>query len=356
MVVTMKIDSVPPLVRSEARPRCPVCGSLGSIRYKHLTDRWFGVPGEWSMRACERRECGALYLDPVPCAEDIPLLYRSYYTHSRSGDELGRGLPRLARLAYLARRYGYHTDPAPPRWLGYLLALVPGRREHLDLSVFELKGDWRGPLLDVGCGSGRMLRLMRWLGWDAEGIDLDADAVSVAREAGQRAHVGTLDDESLADRYFAAVTANHVIEHVPDPGAFLRQSLRVTRPGGRLAIITPNARSLGHHFFQSGWRGLEPSRHLQVFTAAGLAQLARAAGYEDVRVKTSARLAAAICRETLRPETAGLATAHQAGVLVRCVGSIFQMLERALLVFTPEVGEELLLTARAPELPRSRSL
>ena len=325
------------------------------MRYDHLTDRWFGVPGEWSMRTCEGRGCGALYLDPAPHAADIPLLYRSYYTHSKPGDELGRGLPRLARLAYLARRYGYQTDPAPPRWLGYLLALVPGRREHLEMSVFELHGDWRGPLLDVGCGSGRMLHLMRGLGWDAEGIDLDAQAVAVAQAAGQRARVGTLEDGNFTERHFAAVTSNHVIEHVLDPAAFLRQSLRVTRPGGRLAIITPNATSVGHRLFRARWRGLEPSRHLQVFTAAGLAQLARAAGYEEVQVRTSARLAAAICRETLRPETAGLATAHQAGVLVRCVASLFQLLERALLRFAPEAGEELLLTARAPLTPPSAS-
>jgi 2-polyprenyl-3-methyl-5-hydroxy-6-metoxy-1,4-benzoquinol methylase len=342
-------------IRRKARPDCPLCGSPGAVRHAVLIDRWFGIAGEWGMRACARGECGAWYLDPVPHPDDIPLLYRRYYTHDHDGvawDALGKGLPRRARLAYLARVYGYRLKPSPPVWLGHLLALVPGRRENLDLSVLELRSEWRGPLLDVGCGVGVMVRLLRDLGWDAEGIDLDPAAVAVAQAGGLRVRVATLADAGLAERGFAAVTSSHVIEHVPEPELFLRQCLRVTRPGGRLALTTPNASSLGHRVFGARWRGLEPPRHLQVFTAASLARLARAAGYEDVRVKRSARLAAVIVRETLRPDVVGLATSHPAGVPVRLVASGFQMLERALLPFAREAGEELLLTARAPGAPR----
>jgi 2-polyprenyl-3-methyl-5-hydroxy-6-metoxy-1,4-benzoquinol methylase len=325
------------------------------MRHEHLADRWFGIAGEWPMRSCDSPGCGTWYLDPVPHADDIPLLYRRYYTHGHdggSGDVLGKGTPRRARLAYLAHAYGYHIDPAPPAWLAWTLALVPGRREHLDLSVLELRSEWRGPLLDVGCGSGVMLRLMRDLGWEAEGIDLDPQAVAVAQHAGLRARVATLDDAGLAVGNYAAVTSSHVLEHVMDPAAFLRRCLQITRPLGRLALTTPNAASLGHRSFGAKWRGLEPPRHFQVFTPVSLARLAREAGYEDVRVKTSARLAAAIVRETVRPSTVGLSTSHQAGVPVRVLASTFQMLERALLPFTPQAGEELLLTARAPGAPR----
>jgi 2-polyprenyl-3-methyl-5-hydroxy-6-metoxy-1,4-benzoquinol methylase len=342
-------------IRREARPNCPLCGSPGRMRHAVLVDRWFGIASEWSMRACARDECGAWYLDPVPHADDIPLLYRRYYTHDHDGaawDALGKGWPRRARLAYLARVYGYRLEPSPPAWLGRLLALVPGRRENLDLSVLELRSEWRGPLLDVGCGVGVMVRLLRDLGWDAEGIDLDPAAVAVARAGGLRARVGTLADAGLAERDFAAVTSSHVIEHVPDPELFLRQCLRVTRAGGRLALTTPNAASLGHRVFGPRWRGLEPPRHLQIFTAASLARLARKAGYEDVHVKSSARLAAVIVRETLRPDVVGLATSRPAGVPVRLVASGFQVFERALLPFAREAGEELLLTARAPGVSR----
>jgi hypothetical protein len=68
----------------------------------------------------------------------------------------------------------------------------------------------------------------------------------------------------------------------------------------------------------------------------------------DVRVESSARLSAAICRESLRPEVVRLADSHPAGLPLRLVASGFQILERAWLAFDPEAGEELVLTARAP--------
>jgi SAM-dependent methyltransferase len=303
------------------------------------------------MRSCATPDCGAWYLDPVPDEADLPLLYRRYYTHDNvrgTGDVLGAGFPRRARLAHLARAFGYTQTPASSYWPAHLLALVPGRREHLEMTLLELRAEWRGPLLDVGCGTGETLRLMRDLGWEAEGIDLDPRAVDVARAAGLNAQIGTLETISLAERHFAAVTSNHVLEHVPDPGRFLRRSLQLTRPGGRLALITPNAASLGHRLFAGRWRGLEPPRHLQLFTRASLERATREAGWEEVRVKSSARLAAVIVRETMRPETAGLATSHQAGAVVRLAAGAFQVVERALLPMDREAGEELFLMARAP--------
>ncbi len=341
-------------IRRVARPNCPACGSPGETRHERLRDRWFGIAGEWSMRECEAVDCGAWYLDPVPHEDDIPMLYRRYYTHGESGgkgDVLGSGLPRLARLAHLSRRLGYRLNPSPPAWLGHLLMIVPGRREHLEMTVLGLRANWRGPLLDVGCGSGEMLRLMKELGWEADGIDLDPQAVAMARAAGLNARVGTLDDPKLVERHYAAVTSSHVIEHVQAPGSFLRRCLRVTRPGGRLALVTPNVASIGHRLLGERWRGLEPPRHFQIFTKRSLLRLARDAGYEDVRVTTSARLAAVVVRETLRPDTAGLATSHQAGTLVRLAASAFQVFERSLLLLDHEAGEELLLTARAPGAP-----
>lgn len=338
-------------IRRVARDRCPACGSEGEWRHERLHDRWFGIPGEWSLRECRSRECGAWYLDPVPHAEDVARLYQRYYTHGAdggAGDVLGRGTARRARLAYLAARYGYARAHDTPAWLAAAMALVPGRREHLDLSVLGLRAEWRGALLDVGCGSGVMLRLMRDLGWDAQGIDLDERAVTVALAAGLPARVGTLTSLDLPARHFAAVTSSHVLEHVADPLGFLRDCLRLTRPGGRLALTTPNAGSLGSRVFGSGWRGLEPPRHFQVLTVRSLTRLAREAGYEDVRVATSARLAAVIVRETLRPSIVGLSTSHQAGVPLRALASTFQVLERLCIPFWREAGEELLLTARAP--------
>lgn len=56
---------------------------------------------------------------------------------------------------------------------------------------------------------------MRRLGWDASGVELDSEAVSVAREKfGLEVFHGYLEEAKFPDGSFDAITVNHVIEHV----------------------------------------------------------------------------------------------------------------------------------------------
>jgi hypothetical protein len=61
------------------------------------------------------------------------------------------------------------------------------------------------------------------------------------------------------------------------------------RPGGRFIAATPNAESLAHRKFGHAWRGLEPPRHLHVFTPASILSLARSAGFMISRTELSIR-------------------------------------------------------------------
>jgi hypothetical protein len=52
------------------------------VLYRGLQDRLVGAPGEWNLKACDNAECGPLWLDPRPAAEDLGRLYENYYTHA----------------------------------------------------------------------------------------------------------------------------------------------------------------------------------------------------------------------------------------------------------------------------------
>jgi predicted SAM-dependent methyltransferase len=73
---------------------------------------------------------------------------------------------------------------------------------------------------------------------------------------------------------------NHVIEHFHDPIDALRISHRLLKPGGILWIATPNLASLGHAVFRRDWIGLDPPRHLVLFTRSALARALAATGFE----------------------------------------------------------------------------
>jgi SAM-dependent methyltransferase len=96
---------------------------------------------------------------------------------------------------------------------------------------------------------------------------------------------GSLEEQDFAEGSFDAVTLNHVSEHVPDPLRTIAECARILKPAGELVMFTPNGSSLGHWMFKRNWRGLEPPRHVQIFTIQSLVQILRRAAFQKVTVR-----------------------------------------------------------------------
>jgi len=277
----------------EAVPACPVCGVVeGVVLWDGLTDRMFGAaPGTWRLVRCAG--CSSAYLDPRPTPGSIGRAYAVYYTHGDAEDvappvalhEVRRGLAN----DHLRARWGY--DAAPATFGGrHLARLLRLRGATVDREIRHLPARPGGRLLDVGAGTGAAVASLRALGWDAEGLDPDPDAVEVARRAGIKMTHGTLADLDQA-KAFDAITLSHVIEHLHDPAADLVRIHRVLKPGGLLWIATPNLESLGHRRFGRDWAGLDPPRHLVLFSTESLAALLRRTGFEPEPTPTPAPMA-----------------------------------------------------------------
>lgn len=280
-----KMDAGSP-IRTRSQAECRVCGGRGKIAYTDLRDRLFGAPGEWTLRRCQDPACGLLWLDPMPVEEDLPRLYESYYTHSAPAlPPSAHGLRAAVKHAFWNASYG------PPARRSALLPIIlrvaPTFRARLALQVFELQATESGRLLEVGCGSGTALERMGRLGWKCKGIDFDEKAVALARSRGLDVCLGGLEAQSYPGGTFDAVVMNHVIEHVPDPRALISECHRILKPGGQFACITPNAGSWCHSIFGRDWRGLEPPRHLHVFTPSSLRTLMQELAWKDIEVKSS---------------------------------------------------------------------
>jgi SAM-dependent methyltransferase len=96
-----------------------------------------------------------------------------------------------------------------------------------------------GPLLDVGCWDGQFITNL--VEPPVFGIDLSPTALHAAQARGVTG-VRAQAEQGLpfANGAFGTVVAAEIIEHVFDTQAFVRELARVTRPGGWLAITTPN--------------------------------------------------------------------------------------------------------------------
>jgi 2-polyprenyl-3-methyl-5-hydroxy-6-metoxy-1,4-benzoquinol methylase len=271
-------------METERQQCCPLCGEgTPSSRFEGLRDGLWDVPGEWSMRECAT--CGAFWLDPRPTEADIGKAYAGYYTHG------GGGLARKVALAtarLVARQR--HERGVVGQAVRWLTAMAPGVATQMDLASRYLEPQQGATLLDVGCGDGASLDWLRDLGWNASGVEIDPAGVAAARAARRPVTAGTAAD--LEDETFDVVTASHVIEHVHDPKAFLAHCRRIVRPGGKVVMVTPNARSPMLAMHGEHWVQLDAPRHLVLFNADNLRNLAGSVGFSQIEIHRTARAVA----------------------------------------------------------------
>jgi SAM-dependent methyltransferase len=140
------------------------------------------------------------------------------------------------------------------------------------------------PVLDIGCGRGELLGLLREAGVAARGIDADADMVAYARGDGLEVEQADLVTylEAAADRSLGAIFMGQVVEHLPAPT--LVQALRLAaaklRPGGVLIAETINPLSpiaLRNYFADL--------THAQPLVPETLELLARQSGFMETEIR-----------------------------------------------------------------------
>ena len=171
--------------------------------------------------------CGLVYVHPRLPEEDLPGLYGEYHARD-GGNEAGwnRLMGEVFREA-AAQLDALRNGSGPPR------------------------------LLDVGCGYGGFVSLMRDRGWDAEGVDPSPMTVAAASAKGIPVRLGTLDEFSRSGPAYRAITMFYVLEHLFDPMSALRKVFALLEPGGVLLVrvpdTTPIVRLLSPFGSARGW-------------------------------------------------------------------------------------------------------
>jgi SAM-dependent methyltransferase len=142
-----------------------------------------------------------------------------------------------------------------------------------------------GRALDVGCGTGDFLAMLRDTGWDVTGTEWSAGAAAQASARhGLNVLVGELDSLSLPSARYDVVMMWHVLEHLPDPVGVLKECARILAPSGFLVVATPNAESLALRVFRRYWYHLDAPRHVSLWSPRVLQRATEPLGYRTVRV------------------------------------------------------------------------
>jgi 2-polyprenyl-3-methyl-5-hydroxy-6-metoxy-1,4-benzoquinol methylase len=275
----------------ETLSACPVCNSGdATVLHAGLEDRLFAVPGTWTLWQCH--SCDVEFLNPRLTEDTIGQAYQTYHTHSAPKRTLRVRLREFVMSTYAKRHLG--AGPGLPwNWSDWVVRWrFPALTQRLSESYRFLPRYRAGAvLLDIGCGNGDFLLQAKPLGWRVVGLEIDPRARAIATARGLNVVEGSLPHTGLPGESFDVVMLNHVIEHVHDPRAVMRELFRLVRPGGKVYLTTPNRRSYGANLFGPSWRGLEPPRHLVLFTPDALVKLVTDGGFVKPEIRVEPEVA-----------------------------------------------------------------
>ncbi|MFA4994366.1 MAG: class I SAM-dependent methyltransferase [Bdellovibrionales bacterium] len=185
-------------------------------------------------------QCGTVTISPFPTHEDLIKFYQDYKDkadyRAKQDKKIRRSLRRIKRM----------------------IRLTSGNR-----------------FLDVGCNYGFAVMAALRLGLDARGIDIDGAAI----ENNKKVIGGYLFSATSVEEYAAQghkvdmLYTSEVIEHVPNPDAFVKSLSTLLAPGGILYLTTPDAGHFAVPRRLETWKEIMPPEHITYFTRRGLTHL-----------------------------------------------------------------------------------
>lgn len=193
---------------------CQICGSKCLVGFAIDT---FRVGPHISRVKCEN--CGVVFANPMADSSELELYYQSYYQKENykaiSFKEIVLG--ELSKIEKL------HSAEVKQK-VRYLRSLENGIK-----------------FLDVGCGLGMGLAYAQQFGCELYATEYDSESLEFVKSRfSVKTHQGSLLNAKFPDNFFDFIHISHVIEHVLDPRAHIKEMKRILKPGGFIAIGTPD--------------------------------------------------------------------------------------------------------------------
>ena len=204
-------------------------------------------------------ECGLVFLHPVPTPEQLP----------GEGDWWS---PKREKIRHGRRFKNIHIKA------GRAIFKSPRHR----LLKYTQKIAPSGRLLEVGCGSGKLLALASQF-YDCVGVERSPVAAAKARSLGIPVIESSFEDARIEPQAFDVVIMNSSIEHVDSPMMMLKKANRKLRHGGVIAVRTPKFGGPTYRLRGATWRGFRHGYHTFLFSGETLARYLQRSGFEVCR-------------------------------------------------------------------------
>ena len=165
----------------------------------------------------------------------------------------------------------------------------------------------RGRLLDIGCSCGYFMEVAATSGFEVEGLEFSGAAIAAA-DASIRPNILCCSVDGFeSSRTYDLVTAFDLIEHVPQPKAFLSKVRHLLAPGGWLVMTTPDAEHPLRYVMGSSWPMLQPMQHLTIFSRQAMRLVLEETGFSQISFERATKTVSyEYLTDQLRPLTPAL--------------------------------------------------
>ncbi len=234
--------------------QCPVCKEHQLSPYFSVTD--FSVTKEiFQLVKCN--QCSVVLTQSIPDINGIGKYYQfeEYISHTNT------------QKGFINKAYHFVRKRT-------LLTKLKWVKKHTQLQ--------KGTILDIGCGTGAFLNTMQQAGWSIVGLEPDDTARKNATALYNIQPQLSTELFSLPKASFDAITMWHVLEHVHELQAYVKQLHLLLKPNGTLFIAVPNYTSYDAQQYKAFWAAYDVPRHLYHFAPAAIQQLFEQHGFEVV--------------------------------------------------------------------------
>jgi SAM-dependent methyltransferase len=241
---------------------CKICGNERNNRFHHVREMAFGIRDQFMYLECG--DCGCLQILEVPA--DLGKYYpQGYYSLEQHGF-----LKTFVRRRWSAHAFGQRN------LLGWIISelFFPNRAMQ---AVWRAKPGKDARILDIGCGCGRLLLDLSYLGFrNVSGIDpfLPADLRYANGVAVSKKQLSELDGP------FDLIMLHHSFEHMDRPMEVMRQISERLSPRGQVILAIPVASSFAWRHYGVNWGNLDAPRHLFLHTKKSIERMAQLHDFE----------------------------------------------------------------------------
>ncbi len=172
----------------------------------------------------------------------------------------------------------------PDLAVGYMDSEKKGSDYCAELLMYfiELTGKREGRLLDVGCSIGTLVNQAKLLGFTANGVDLDSNAIKLGIKLGRAVSNDNLS--SLSDCSFDIIVLQHTLEHIAAPYPFMEEIRTKLKPDGYLLISVPNYRCALVSTIAERWYGWQLNQHYLHYSPTAIETLISKAHFKIIKV------------------------------------------------------------------------